>query len=436
MAIQKKLLHFKTWENFNSQKLSANANNATYTIGVNSSIIVGSPTILYESIVWIKDVKKIWTHGQLYDCSSEITSVPATSIVAPTGVKNISNDVWALYSSQVPYHRANRLAFLEDDEFLFETSTDSGSTWTSLAKTDEQRKVFVGENIGGVSFPSDPSNRIRVTITPRTTRYFMADWFYLWVQVPYAVPAPTTVDIEYSTGSAPDTWLTYATNIPVEGQTGPNMIWYGKLMGSGTAAKNVRFTFKNNNNSSVAMTIKGIEAHGVKSWIDINTMAKTDRLYSIGVDKSATFPGSINCTEVNISGDTIATQNTLKTINGQTLVGSGDIATNGYEWKYSCSPGQTCGLYVNNKMMVTNILSGQLTIQLPTTNPTSDNYTKECGITFTTGSTAPTIIFNGNIWWVNGTAPTIDANCVYEFSFKFNFANNTWLGVYASFKTA
>lgn len=51
MAIQKKLLHFKTFENFNSQKLSANVNNTTYTIGVNGSIIVGSPTILYESIV-------------------------------------------------------------------------------------------------------------------------------------------------------------------------------------------------------------------------------------------------------------------------------------------------------------------------------------------------------------------------------------------------
>lgn len=124
-------------------------------------------------------MKKIWTHGQLYDCNPEITSIPATNIVTPTGVKNISNDVWALYSSQIPYHRANRLAFLEDDEFLFETSTDSGSTWTALAKNDDQRKVFIGENRGNVSFPSNPSNRIRVTLTPKTARYFTADWFYI-----------------------------------------------------------------------------------------------------------------------------------------------------------------------------------------------------------------------------------------------------------------
>lgn len=134
--------------------------------------------------------------------------------------------------------------------------------------------------------------------------------------------------------------------------------------------------------------------------------------------------------------DTLVSGENIKTINGKSIIGSGDIAPSGYERKVVYTAGQTCGLSVDNKLMLTNILSGQLTIQLPTTNPTSDNYAKECGITFTTGSTAPTIIFNGNIWWVNGTAPIIDANSAYEFSFKFNFANNMWLGVYGSFKTA
>ena len=148
----------------------------------------------------------------------------------------------------------------------------------------------------------------------------------------------------------------------------------------------------------------------------------------------------VTTTQLNtsLSGkqDKLISGTNIKTINGQSLLGSGDIAPSGYERKLTFNPGMTCALAVDNKFMLTSILSGQLTIQLPTTNPTSDNYTKECGITFTTGSTAPTIRFNGNIWWVNGTAPTIDANSVYEFSFKFNFANNMWLGVYASFKTA
>lgn len=139
--------------------------------------------------------------------------------------------------------------------------------------------------------------------------------------------------------------------------------------------------------------------------------------------------------DYNNKQDRLFSGTNIKTINGKSLLGSGDTIISGYERKFTLNPGQTCTLAVDNKYMLTNISSGQLTVFLPT-NPTSDNYTKECGITFTTDSTAPTIIFNGNIWWVNGTAPTIEADSVYEFSFKFNFANNTWLGVYASFKTA
>lgn len=49
MAINKKLIHFQTLANFKAQLSAGN--------------------ILDASIVFIKDAKKIWTHGQLYDCS-------------------------------------------------------------------------------------------------------------------------------------------------------------------------------------------------------------------------------------------------------------------------------------------------------------------------------------------------------------------------------
>lgn len=48
MAINKKLIHFQTMANFNSQMSAGN--------------------ILGTSIVFIKDAKKIWTHGEFYDC--------------------------------------------------------------------------------------------------------------------------------------------------------------------------------------------------------------------------------------------------------------------------------------------------------------------------------------------------------------------------------
>ena len=67
MAINKKLIHFKNFSDFNSKKLSANENNTQYTLGINGSVTNGSPDILYQSICYIKDTKQQWTHGQLYD---------------------------------------------------------------------------------------------------------------------------------------------------------------------------------------------------------------------------------------------------------------------------------------------------------------------------------------------------------------------------------
>ena len=69
MAINKKLIHFNNFSNFNSKKLSANVENTKYTIGIEGSIQNGEPEILYQSIVYIKDVQQQWTHGQIYDCS-------------------------------------------------------------------------------------------------------------------------------------------------------------------------------------------------------------------------------------------------------------------------------------------------------------------------------------------------------------------------------
>lgn len=71
MAINKKLIHFKTFENFNSQKLSANEANTKYTTGISGTETSGNPDILYQSICFIKDTQQIWTHGQIYNASAD-----------------------------------------------------------------------------------------------------------------------------------------------------------------------------------------------------------------------------------------------------------------------------------------------------------------------------------------------------------------------------
>lgn len=80
MAINKKLIHFKNFSDFNSKKLSANEENTQYTIGVEGTLTTGSPDILYQSICYIKDTKQQWTHGQLYDGSDQITESDITDM--------------------------------------------------------------------------------------------------------------------------------------------------------------------------------------------------------------------------------------------------------------------------------------------------------------------------------------------------------------------
>lgn len=90
MAINKKLIHFNKKATFNSQKLSANESNDQYQVGGTGTVQTGAPDINYQSIVYIKDSKEIWTHGQFYGSAasvawSAITGKPSFATVATSG---------------------------------------------------------------------------------------------------------------------------------------------------------------------------------------------------------------------------------------------------------------------------------------------------------------------------------------------------------------
>lgn len=91
MAINKKLIHFNKKATFNSQKLSANDSNTQYQVGGTGTVQTGAPDINYQSIVYIKDSKEIWTHGQFYATAvtwSTITGKPSFATVATSGNYN------------------------------------------------------------------------------------------------------------------------------------------------------------------------------------------------------------------------------------------------------------------------------------------------------------------------------------------------------------
>lgn len=95
--INKKYFHFTHFDTFMSKKLSANIDNTLYTIGLSDDVIEGEPEIPYQSIVYIKDKKCLFTHGKLYDASGTATKLKeAVKIngVDFDGSEDIVTNIW------------------------------------------------------------------------------------------------------------------------------------------------------------------------------------------------------------------------------------------------------------------------------------------------------------------------------------------------------
>ena len=93
MAINKKLIHFKKKEDFNQKKLSTNEANTQYRLGVNGTTTSGTPDIKYQSIVFIKDTKEIWTHDQIYPCpyteEEIVTMIKDATVLTKSGIESV-----------------------------------------------------------------------------------------------------------------------------------------------------------------------------------------------------------------------------------------------------------------------------------------------------------------------------------------------------------
>lgn len=96
--INKKFIHFDTFATFNTKKLSVNAANTQYKVGVDGVTMTGSPDIMFQSIVFIKDEGYLFTHGKLYNASGEAIKLRNPSIINNTVFTGesdkITTDIW------------------------------------------------------------------------------------------------------------------------------------------------------------------------------------------------------------------------------------------------------------------------------------------------------------------------------------------------------
>lgn len=153
MAINKKLIHFNTKANFITKKLSANVNDTQYykynADGSTTTVTTGAPDIKYSSIVFIKDTKEIWTHGQLYNGNSEM-------------VMNLATDFWD-HANDGKLHIPDVTV---DDLVLF-SKADGSTEWKNI--TEEQNIVDITTQMVNTADNLESHvNDLRIHVNPAT----------------------------------------------------------------------------------------------------------------------------------------------------------------------------------------------------------------------------------------------------------------------------
>lgn len=316
-----------------------------------------------------------------------------------------SNGVWPILASQIDVYRANRLAFLQDDEYEVEKSTDGGATWTTSVKDDAMRRVFIGLNNGRISIPSTTTDMMRITIKPNSARYSRIDFFYMWVGCPSE--GNTFAKIEFSTATAPDTWNLHST-APIAGLTGPNMMKYQRLFGSGSAVANVRFTIYNTVDHTIGTSVYGIQGHGSNAWGDINNMYQFGHLYSWDVSQNAKFPAKVVASSFEDSnGNAVMLVKDIPTEVATATQRSESLGTSG---NTSISP---------NIMYEYHAGLGQFSsFVLPMLYIPSGDYDYVWMLRLPSIATSSILSYPYTIKWKDGVAPTFSEPCSLEIYLK------------------
>lgn len=272
-------------------------------------------------------------------------SVPESSISAMC----LNDEVPPLARALINNCRANKLAFLPADQIIVEKTIDGGKTWTDAGVADESKaSTFSGVQYGNIALPqiSGKMNTlcgVRVTFTAMkydvpsgtaetdkykywnknyvksTDRYCNLDYFWFWVN---SSNNAISVKLEAAYGAYPDKWsIHYDGKLRMTGWSGPNIIKQSKYMFGGNPSQtaqpwNYRFTFMTappNGETKLStgfetqrQTINAIRGYGTKVWVSPNNLMDTDNIYSVGVDKSTTFPATVSAPVFKENGKNLA----------------------------------------------------------------------------------------------------------------------------------
>ena len=273
-------------------------------------------------------------------------SVPESSISATTG---FASGVPPLARALIDNCRANKLAFLPADQIIVEKTIDGGKTWTDAGVSDATKAhIFSGVTYGYIALPQINGKMntlcgVRVTFTAMkydvpsgtaetdkykywnknyvksTERYCDLDYFWFRIN---SVNNAISVKLEAATGAHPDDWrIHYDGGLRMTGWSGTDTIKQPKYVFGGntdqtTQPWNYRFTFMtvppsgktelSTGSETQSQVIHAIRGYGNVVWTAANNLMDTDNIYSVGVDKSTTFPATVSAPVFKENGKNLA----------------------------------------------------------------------------------------------------------------------------------
>ena len=280
MAINKKLIHFQTLANFEAQLSAGN--------------------ILDTSICFIKDANKIWTHGQFYDCDVQIMNDGGDGRVV------LGHNNQTIY----PYTLASQV----------QAGTSDLDTYLSNVATVATSGSY-----------NDLKNK--PTIPSAVTESTVSGWGFTKNTGTYSKPStgiPKTdlaSAVQTSLGKADTALQSYTEQ------------YKGTI--TGVSANGTSVATSGVANIPAASTSKyGVTKLNSATNSTSTTEAATPSAVKAAYDLANSYKGTVTGVKVNGTtknpssgvvdlGTVITTHQTLKTINGESIVGSGDITISG-----------------------------------------------------------------------------------------------------------
>nr|DAO61939.1 MAG TPA: cell division protein [Caudoviricetes sp.] len=200
---------------------------------------------------------------------------------------------------------ANRFAFLKPAGTTFQYSTNSGSSWSNYNLSAIQKSGFFDAGVQQALYASGSSNvvatashQLRVIIATSAARIY-TDINKFVINFSTNGCHGTTVTIEKALESTPDSWVTVASNVPLSGWSGWNVVNVPAIRTYGNASTSqygrIRFTFKCTSvgSSNSPFVVFCIMAYGGFGWTTASSMAANGHLYSYDGNQNAYFPACV-----------------------------------------------------------------------------------------------------------------------------------------------